>query len=101
MSTNDTARQRKLQMLAALSAAVAATCPTAAMAANPPNRSAWSSSIAYTAGAVVVDQGKTYSANWWTQGNEPVTNNGGSGSDRKSTRLNSSHLRRSRMPSSA
>ena len=31
MSTNDTARLRKLQMLAALSAAVAATCPTAAM----------------------------------------------------------------------
>ena len=80
MTTNDTARQRKLQMLAALSAAVAATLPAAAMAANPPNCSAWSSSVAYTAGAVVVDQGKTYTANWWTQGNEPVTNNGGSGS---------------------
>ena len=80
MSTNDTARQRKLQMLATLSAAVAATLPAAAMAANPPNCSAWSASIAYTAGAVVVDQGKTYTANWWTQGNEPVTNNGGAGS---------------------
>jgi chitinase len=80
MSTNDTARLRTLQMLAALSAAVAATCPTAAMAANPPNCSAWSASIAYTAGAVVVDQGKTYTANWWTQGNEPVTNSGGAGS---------------------
>ncbi len=80
MTTNDTARQRKLQMLAALSAAVAATLPAAAMAANPPNCSAWNSTIAYTAGAVVVDQGKTYKANWWTQGNEPVTNNGGSGS---------------------
>jgi chitinase len=80
MPTNDTARLRTLQMLAALSAAVAATCPTAAMAANPPNCSAWSASIAYTAGAVVVDQGKTYTANWWTQGNEPVTNNGGAGS---------------------
>ena len=80
MSTNDTARLRKLQMLAALSAAVAATCPTAAMAANPPNCSVWSASQVYTAGAVVVDQGKTYTANWWTQGNEPVTNNGGAGS---------------------
>ncbi|MFL6699817.1 MAG: carbohydrate-binding protein [Vitreoscilla sp.] len=80
MPTNDTARLRTLQMLAALSAAVAATCPTAAMAANPPNCSAWSSSVAYTAGAVVIDQGKTYTANWWTQGNEPVTNNGGAGS---------------------
>ena len=80
MPMNDTIRQRKLQMLAALSAAVAATVPSAAMAANPPNCSVWSASQVYTAGAVVVDQGKTYTANWWTQGNEPVTNNGGSGS---------------------
>jgi chitinase len=80
MPMNDTTRQRKLQMLAALSAAVAATIPTAAMAANPPNCSVWSASQVYTVGAVVVDQGKTYTANWWTQGNEPITNNGGSGS---------------------
>ena len=80
MSSNDNARQRKLQMLAVLSAAVAATVPTAAMAANPPNCSVWSSSAVYTQGAVVVDQGKTYTANWWTQGNEPVTNSGGAGS---------------------
>ncbi len=80
MPMNDTTRQRKLQLLAALSAAVAATVPTAAMAANPPNCSVWSASQVYTAGAVVLDQGKTYTANWWTQGNEPVTNNGGSGS---------------------
>ena len=79
MSTNDNARQRKLQMLAALTAAVAATVPTVAFA-NPANCSAWNSTVAYTAGAVVVDQGKTYTANWWTQGNEPVTNSGGSGS---------------------
>jgi chitinase len=79
MSTNETSRQRKLQMLAALSAAVAATCPVAALA-NPANCSVWSSSAVYTAGAIVVDQGKTYVANWWTQGNEPVTNSGGSGS---------------------
>ncbi len=79
MPTNDSARERKMQMLAALAAAVAAGAPLSA-AANPPNCQAWSSSVAYTAGAVVVDQGKTYTANWWTQGNEPVTNNGGSGS---------------------
>ena len=80
MSSNDNARQRKLQMLAVLSAAVAATVPTAAFAANPPNCSVWSASAVYTQGAVVVDQGKTYTANWWTQGNEPVTNSGGAGS---------------------
>ena len=80
MSSPDNARQRKLQMLAALSAAVAASLPAAAFAANPPNCSVWSASAVYTAGAIVVDQGKTYTANWWTQGNEPVTNNGGAGS---------------------
>ena len=79
MSTNE-AQQKKLKMLAALSAAVASTVPAAAMAANPPNCSAWNSTTAYTAGAVVVDQSKTYTANWWTQGQEPVNNNGGAGS---------------------
>jgi len=79
MSTNE-AQQKKLTMLAALTAAVASMVPAAAMAANPPNCSAWNSTIAYTAGAVVVDQGKTYTANWWTQGQEPITNNGGAGS---------------------
>jgi chitinase len=80
MPTNDTWRERHLRLLAALSAAVAAAVPLAAHAANPPNCSAWNASTAYTQGAVVVDQGKTYTANWWTQGNEPVTNNGGAGS---------------------
>jgi len=79
MSTNE-AQQKKLKMLAALTAAVAATVPAAAMAANPPNCSAWNTTIAYTQGAVVVDQGKTYTANWWTQGQEPINNNGGAGS---------------------
>ena len=79
MSTNATSRQRQLKLLGALSVAIAAACPASAMA-NPANCSAWSASVAYTAGAVVVDQGKTYKANWWTQGNEPVSNNGGSGS---------------------
>jgi hypothetical protein len=80
MSSHANARQRQLQMLAALSAAVAASVPAAAFAANPPNCSAWSAAAVYTQGAVVVDQGKTYTANWWTQGNEPVTNSGGAGS---------------------
>ena len=79
MSTNE-AQQKRLKMLAALTAAVAATVPAAAMAANPPNCSTWNSTIAYTQGAVVVDQGKTYTANWWTQGQEPINNNGGAGS---------------------
>lgn len=76
MSSNENPRHHQLKLLGALSAAVAATCPIAATAANPAACSAWNASIAYTAGAIVVDKGKTYKANWWTQGNEPIANNG-------------------------
>ena len=41
---------------------------------------AWSSSAVYTAGNQASENGTNYTANWWTQGNDPATNNGGSGS---------------------
>ena len=41
---------------------------------------AWSSSTVYTAGDQASEDGINYTANWWTQGNDPATNNGGSGS---------------------
>jgi chitinase len=41
---------------------------------------AWSSSAVYTAGNQASENGINYTANWWTQGNDPATNNGGSGS---------------------
>jgi chitinase len=41
---------------------------------------AWSSSAVYTAGDQASENGINYTANWWTQGNDPATNNGGSGS---------------------
>jgi chitinase len=41
---------------------------------------AWSSSTVYTAGEQASEDGINYTANWWTQGNDPATNNGGSGS---------------------
>jgi chitinase len=41
---------------------------------------AWSSSAVYTAGDQASESGINYTANWWTQGNNPATNNGGSGS---------------------
>jgi chitinase len=41
---------------------------------------AWSSSTVYTAGNQASENGINYTANWWTQGNNPATNNGGSGS---------------------
>ena len=41
---------------------------------------AWSSSTAYNGGAVASENGINYVANWWTQGNDPATNSGASGS---------------------
>jgi len=41
---------------------------------------AWSSTTVYTAGNQASESGINYTANWWTQGNNPATNNGGSGS---------------------
>lgn len=55
--------------VASAPAAQAATCAAA-----------WSSTTAYTAGQQASENGTNYTANWWTQGNDPATNNGGSGS---------------------
>jgi chitinase len=41
---------------------------------------AWSSTTVYTAGDMASEDGINYTANWWTEGNNPATNNGGSGS---------------------
>jgi hypothetical protein len=41
---------------------------------------AWEAGKVYTAGNTASENGVNYVANWWTQGNEPATNNGGSGS---------------------
>src|SRR5580693_5985414 len=41
---------------------------------------AWNSTAVYTAGMTASVGGENYVANFWTQGNNPSTNNGGSGS---------------------
>jgi chitinase len=41
---------------------------------------AWSSTAVYTAGMTASVGGENYVANFWTQGNNPSTNNGGAGS---------------------
>ncbi|HXB49968.1 MAG TPA: carbohydrate-binding protein, partial [Streptosporangiaceae bacterium] len=56
-----------------------------ALAAGPAQEAtacaaAWSSTAVYTAGMQASENGTNYTANWWTQGNDPATNNGGSGS---------------------
>lgn len=41
---------------------------------------AWSSTQVYTSGMTASVNGVNYRANWWTQGQNPATNNGGAGS---------------------
>ena len=73
-------RRQRLQRLAVLSAAVAATAVFAPMSAQAATAcQPWNASTAYTAGDTVTENGVTYKANWWTQGNDPAANNGGSG----------------------
>ena len=83
------ARRRKIELLLALSAAVAATAtlaPTTAAAATVQCQ-AWVSTIAYVGGDTAIRAGVTYKANWWTQNNDPTTNNGGPGSGQPWTKI--------------
>jgi hypothetical protein len=59
--------------VAILAASPAAEAATACAAA-------WNSATAYTGGQQASENGINYTANWWTQGNDPATSNGGSGS---------------------
>ncbi len=51
-----------------------------AHAATPACASPWSASAAYTGGNTASVGSGNYTANWWTQGNNPTTSNGPSGS---------------------
>lgn len=62
-------------MLAAGSA-FATTCATA-----------WSAANVYTAGGQSSENSVNYQANWWTQGDDPATHNGGAGSGQPWTSL--------------
>ena len=57
-----------------------AYCLTASHAMAAACNPAWNSATAYTGGAVASYASVNYLANWWTQGNNPATNNGGAGS---------------------
>src|ERR1700735_3839554 len=59
---------------------VLALAPGAAAQASTTCAAAWSSTAVYTAGDQASENSINYTANWWTQGNNPATNNGGSGS---------------------
>ena len=62
----------------ALAIALVSVSASQALAASC--AAAWNSATAYVAGNVASYASVNYVANWWTQGNNPSTNNGGSGS---------------------
>ena len=72
-------RSHRLEQLGRLSAAVAALAAAPQAFAATPNCQPWSASAVYVAGNTATEGGKTYQANWWTQGNDPATNNGVTG----------------------
>jgi len=73
-------RRKRLERLALLSAAVAGTSLVSASAHAAVSCQPWNASTAYVGGDTVTENGHTYKANWWTQGNDPATNNGATGS---------------------
>jgi len=65
--------------LAAGGSVLAVASAPAAQAATTCS-AAWSSTTVYTAGQQASENGIEYTAAYWTEGNDPATNNGGSGS---------------------
>jgi chitinase len=65
-----------LLMIAGLIAFLIPRAASAQSACDTP----WSATAIYTAGMTASQSGENYVANWWTQGQSPATNNGGSGS---------------------
>ncbi len=59
------------------SSAVPAT--TTSSSPSTGNVAAWSASAVYTAGMDASENGIIYTANWWTQGADPVSNSGATG----------------------
>ncbi len=79
-------RTLRTALIAGSALALAAGGSVLALASGPAAQAAtacaaaWSSTAVYTAGQQASENGTNYTANWWTQGNDPATNNGGPGS---------------------
>ncbi len=65
---------------AVLSTGALTILPLQSVHAQAACAAAWSASAVYTQGQVASENGINYGANWWTQGNDPASNNGGAGS---------------------
>ncbi|WP_420370117.1 carbohydrate-binding protein [Curtobacterium sp. L1-20] len=72
----------RIGLVAAVVATIAGGSLAAApaLAASPACATAWSAGTAYTGGATVSENGTNYTANWWTQGDDPATHSGATGS---------------------
>src|ERR1700721_805568 len=72
--------RRILRTALIASSALGLTVGGVVLAAASGPAAPWSSTAVYTAGQQASENGTNYTANWWTQGNDPATNNGGTGS---------------------
>ncbi len=87
-SPNGFSRLGRLAALSATFAAVAALAPTSAGAAALAPQAVhgattcqpWSAATIYVQGDTATENGVTYLANYWTQGDDPATHNGAAGS---------------------
>ena len=71
--------KRAFLFLFLLSGLIALATPSTA-SAQTACATPWSATAVYTAGMTASLSGENYVANWWTQGQSPATNSGGSGS---------------------
>ena len=69
------------------SAALSVTTAMGAPPPPPPPAPVWVVGSVYTAGMTATVNGLVYRANWWTQGNDPTTNSGPSGSGKPWTAI--------------
>ena len=60
-------------------AAVAGGVTSMPALATAPACQPWAAGNVYTGGDTATEAGKAYKANWWTQGDDPATHNGGPG----------------------
>jgi chitodextrinase len=68
-----------LVVTAVVVAAVAVPIVATSAFADTTCAPAWSATATYVGGNTASSNGVTYRANWWTRGDDPVTNNGASG----------------------
>jgi chitodextrinase len=65
---------------------------------NDTNIPTWSATAIYTVGMEVMEDGVVYVANWWTSGNDPISNNGTIGTGEPWTIVSSNITKATKAP---